>query len=136
MGNGVYGLFREPASLASASAAQAEGSASFRLTAGVASLRPEGLPPSMAQAVQVDGGTLSVDFSRATFATTLRLSSAPLGAQSVGAQGAVLPGGIFQSRGGDAFVAGALSNDRREAGYFFEKTLPAGGLTGVTLWGR
>ena len=136
VGNGVYGLFREPASLASASAAQAEGSASFRLTAGVASLRPEGLPPSMAQAVQVDGGTLSVDFSRATFATTLRLSSAPLGAQSVGAQGAVLPGGIFQSRGGDAFVAGALSNDRREAGYFFEKTLPAGGLTGVTLWGR
>lgn len=136
VGNGVYGLFREPAAVAAASVAQSEGSASFRLTAGVASLRPEGLPLSMAQPVQVDGGTLGVDFSRATFATTLRLSSMVLGAQSIQSQGVLLPGGIFQSRGGDAFVAGALANDRREAGYFFEKTLPAGGLTGITLWGR
>ena len=136
VGNGVYGLFREPATLAATSAAQVEGSASFRLTAGVANLRPEGLAPSMAQAVRVDGGTLSLDFSRATYATTLRLSSEALGAQSLDSRGVVLPGGIFQSRGGDAFVAGALSNDRREAGYFFEKTLPAGALTGVTLWGR
>lgn len=134
IGNGVYGLFREPAAMAAA--AQTEGSANFRLTAGVASLRPEGLPVAMAQAVYVDGGTLGVDFTRATFATTLRLSSPVLGAQSVQSQGVVLPGGIFQSRGGDAFVAGAFSNDRREAGYFFEKTLPAGGLTGITLWGR
>lgn len=134
IGNGVYGLFREPAAMAAA--AQTEGSANFRLTAGVASLRPEGLPVAMAQAVYVDGGTLGVDFTRATFATTLRLSSPVLGAQSVQSQGVVLSGGIFQSRGGDAFVAGAFSNDRREAGYFFEKTLPAGGLTGITLWGR
>lgn len=134
IGNGVYGLFREPAAMAAA--AQTEGSANFRLTAGVASLRPEGLPVAMAQAVYVDGGALGVDFTRATFATTLRLSSPVLGAQSVQSQGVVLPGGIFQSRGGDAFVAGAFSNDRREAGYFFEKTLPAGGLTGITLWGR
>jgi hypothetical protein len=86
--------------------------------------------------VSVDGGTLSVDFSRATFATRLSVSSAVLGTESVSANGVLLSSGVFQSRGGDSFVAGALSNDRREAGYFFEKTLPAGGLTGITLWGR
>lgn len=136
VGNGVYGLFRDPASLAAASPAQAEGSASFRFSSGVATLRPEGLPQSLAQSVHVDGGTLSVDFSRATFATHLNVSSAALGVESLNATGVVLSSGVFQSRGGDSFVAGALSNDRREAGYFFEKTLPAGGLTGITLWGR
>lgn len=136
VGNGVYGLFREPASLSASSPAQTEGSASFRLTSGVATLRPEGLAQSLAQSVSVDGGTLSVDFSRATFATRLSVSSAVLGTESVSANGVLLSSGVFQSRGGDSFVAGALSNDRREAGYFFEKTLPAGGLTGITLWGR
>lgn len=137
VGNGLYGLFREPSTLAVASSpAQMEGNASFRFTSGVASLRPEGLPQTLAQPVRVDGGTLSVDFSRATFATQLNLSSAALGAESVSASGVLLSTGVFQSRGGDAFVAGALSNDRKEAGYFFEKTLPSGGLTGITLWGR
>lgn len=136
VGNGAYGLFRDPSSSATLSPAQADGRASFSFTSGIASLRPEGLPQSLAQAVRVDGGTLSVDFARAIFATQLRVSSAALGAETISANGVLLPAGVFQSRGGDAFVAGALSNDRKEAGYLFEKTLPAGGLTGITLWGR
>lgn len=136
VGNGVYGLFREPSVIASLSPAQAEGSASFSLTSGIATLRAEGVSQAMAQAVRVDSGSLSVDFARAIFATQLHVSGAALGTETISANGVVLSTGVFQSRGGDSFVAGALSNDRREAGYFFEKTLPAGGLTGITLWGR
>lgn len=136
VGNGTYGLFRDPSATAALSPAQTEGRASFSLTAGIASLRPEGLPQSLAQAVRVDGGSLSVDFGRAIFATQLRVSSAALGAETISANGVLLSTGVFQSRGGDAFVAGAVSNDHKEAGYLFEKTLPAGGLTGITLWGR
>ena len=83
-GNGVYGLFREPASLSASSPAQTEGSASFRLTSGVATLRPEGLAQSLAQSVSVDGGTLSVDF-HAQPSRPLSVSSAVLGTESVSA---------------------------------------------------
>ena len=89
-----------------------------------------------AQAARIDNGSLSVDFTRSTFATQLNVSSPTLGVESVRATGVVLSSGVMQSRTGDAFVAGALSNDRKEAGYFFEKAVPSGSLTGITLWGR
>lgn len=136
VGNGAYGLFRESTTTSALSPAQAEGRASFNLTSGIATLRPTSLPQSLAQVVSVDGGSLNVDFARAIFATQLRVSSPVLGSEAINASGVLLPTGVLQSRGGDALVAGALSNDRKEAGYFFEKTLPAGGLTGITLWGR
>ena len=39
-------------------------------------------------------------------------------------------------QGGNAYVAGALSLDGKEAGYFFDKALPAGNVSGITVWGR
>ena len=108
--------------------------ANFRLASSAASHLTSGIPK--AQPARVDSGSLSVDFSRATFATQLSVSGATLGTEGVRASGVVLPTGVFQSRTGDAFVAGALSNDRKEAGYFFEKAVPSGSLTGITLWGR
>lgn len=134
VGNGVYGLYREPSLPDAPPVAQMQADARFQLTNAMASLKPHGL--SQAQAVQVQSGALNVDFSRATFATTLNLSGATVGAQTLNAQGVVLANGIFQSRTGDAFVAGAFSHDTREAGYFFDKSIPAGALTGITLWGR
>ncbi len=142
VGNGAYGLFREApveaaagaSGIATASPAQTEGVASFRLTSSAASHLPEGALKALP--ARVDSGSLSVDFSRATFATQLSVSGATLGAESVRASGVVMSSGVLQSRTGDAFVAGALSNDRKEAGYFFEKAVPSGSLGGITLWGR
>ena len=143
VGNGAYGLFREPPVDATAvggtgvvgvSPAQAEGVANFRLVAGAAKHLTDGA--LNAQAARIDNGSLSVDFTRSTFATQLNVSGPALGVESVRATGVVLSSGVMQSRTGDAFVAGALSNDRKEAGYFFEKAVPSGSLTGITLWGR
>lgn len=138
VGNGAYGLFRESpvdaTGVASVSPAQAEGVANFRLTSSAASHLVDSSLKTYA--ARVDSGALSVDFSRATFATQLSVSGTHLGTESVRADGVVLSSGVLQSRSGDAFVAGALSNDRKEAGYFFEKAVPSGSLTGITLWGR
>lgn len=130
VGNGPYVLFRDTAT---AGPAQLEGAANFRLAASAASFT--GVDRTV-EAARVEAGTLNVDFTRASFATQLSVSSPRLGADTIRSSGAVLDSGIFQSREGNAFVAGALSKDGKEAGYFFEKVLPAGGLTGITLWGR
>lgn len=142
VGNGVYGLFRAApveavagaGGVIAASPAQAEGTASFRLTSSAASHLPEGALKAMP--ARVNSGSLTVDFSRAAFSTQLSVSGATLGPESVRASGVVMSSGVLQSRTGDAFVAGALSNDRKEAGYFFEKAVPSGSLSGITLWGR
>ncbi len=147
VGNGAYGLYRDaPVDTAAGTAgipggtsiattpAQIEGRANFRLASSVASHLVDSSLKSYA--ARVDNGSLSVDFSRATFATQLSVSGTTLGTEGVRASGVVLPTGVFQSRTGDAFVAGALSNDRKEAGYFFEKAVPSGSLSGITLWGR
>lgn len=142
VGNGVYGLFRETSveavagtgGVVAASPAQTEGAASFRLTSSAASHLPEGALKAMP--ARVDSGSLTVDFSRAAFSTQLSVSGVTLGTESVRASGVVMSSGVLQSRSGDAFVAGALSNDRKEAGYFFEKAVPSGSLSGITLWGR
>ena len=86
--------------------------------------------------MQVDKGTLSVDFSRSTFATQLGVSSPTLGPDSVVANGTIGKDGVMRSTSANATVQGATTLDGKEAGYLFEKNNAAGSLLGVTLWGR
>ena len=44
--------------------------------------------------------------------------------------------GIFAVRTPDGRVAGALTMDGKEAGYFFERNVPLGTFIGITRWGR
>jgi hypothetical protein len=43
---------------------------------------------------------------------------------------------MFAVRNADGRVAGALTLDGKEAGYFFERAVPAGTFMGITRWGR
>jgi hypothetical protein len=134
VGNGAYTLFRAPAE--GGILQTNEASANFRLAGGVGQLASgEGRAQTL-QAVKVDSGSLSVDFTRSTFATQLNVSNPTIGATSVQAAGTVRPNGYLMGQGGNAYVAGALSLDAKEAGYFFQRSLPAGELSGITLWGR
>ena len=60
----------------------------------------------------------------------------PTGTENASSTGIIKPNGLMQFTGGSAFTTGALSLDGKEAGYFFEKPVPAGQLSGITLWGR
>jgi hypothetical protein len=132
VGNGAYGLYRV-APDSNALLQTNEASATFRLSNAAAQILPSWGAP---EAVSVNGGSLNVDFSRSTFATQLNVSSPSIGANTLQADGIVKPNGVMLGQGGNAYVAGALSLDAKEAGYFFEKAFPSGHLSGITLWGR
>jgi hypothetical protein len=130
--NETYGLFRPGSNNALLQATEA--SATFRLAGGAAQfVSTVGLP---AETASVDNGSLQVDFSRATFATQLKVSSPTIGANTLQANGLVSPAGILLGQTGNAYVAGALSIDGKEAGYLFGKAFSTGNLSGITLWGR
>ena len=136
VGNVAFSLFRESASTGPAILSSAETSANFRLAGGTAQLtRLEGGIETV-EAARVGSGTLNVDFARSTFATQLTVTNARIGAESVVSNGVVQSDGIFRAQGGNAFTAGALSLDGKEAGYFFAKPVAVGELTGITQWGR
>ena len=131
-GNGAYGLYRDPS--ASNTLVATEATAQFRLAAGSGQLiMAEG---RLVEAVRVTGGSLNVDFSRATFDTKLNMSSPTLGADTLAASGLVRPDGVILSQTGSGSVVGAMSLDGKEAGYSFEKAVSAGTVNGITLWGR
>jgi hypothetical protein len=132
VGNENYGLYR-PAGNANALLQTTETAANFRLAGGAAQLaRPQGIT----EVVNVNSGSLAVDFSRATFATQVNVSNPTIGANTLQANGLISPNGIMLGQSGNAYVAGALSVDGKEAGYLFGKAFSAGNLSGITLWGR
>ncbi|MCH8134997.1 MAG: hypothetical protein IIB77_03345, partial [Proteobacteria bacterium] len=51
------------------------------------------------------------------------------------ASGSLFDGGFFHSRSDTQNIAGAVSIDGTEAGYFFNKQLDNGSIQGLTLWG-
>ncbi|MDR0781137.1 MAG: FecR domain-containing protein [Pseudomonadales bacterium] len=91
-----------------------------------------------ANAVDVLGGLLNIDFDQGRFDTRLSLSQEQLGALTLSSQGSISSGGYFNDDHSVAgqIVSGAVSLDGKEAGYLFEKTLENGLLQGLTLWGR
>lgn len=133
VGNGAFSLFRSTALLA-ADAPLRDGQASFRLAGGSAYVLRTGSFAEPAPAT-VQGGSLAVDFDRSTFSTQLFVTGPTIGNVSLDATGSVLANGVFLSTSGNGTVAGGLSRDGREAGYLFERSLDAGQLRGITLWG-
>jgi hypothetical protein len=67
----------------------------------------------------------------------LQVTSAPTGLVSITGNGVVRGDGIFVSRPQTGLrIAGASGLDGKSAGYFFEKAVGAGTLSGLTLWSR
>ena len=128
-----YVFFRQPSAPGAILAPQ-DASASFRLAESTAHLAVA--RTGKTETVNVHQGSLNVDFTRATFATLLALSSPTLGGDFVSASGTVASNGALKSTEGNASVGGVLSLDGRDAAYAFEKAHAAGTLRGVTLWGR
>ena len=136
VGNGAFSLFREGIGIGPSTLSSGDSSANFRLAGSSAQLTRLDRGIETIEAAQVFGGTLNVDFARSTFATQLTVINARIGTESVVSNGIIKSNGLLQTQGGNAFTAGALSLDGKEAGYFFAKPVAAGELTGITQWGR
>jgi len=85
-------------------------------------------------AMEVGGGTLGIDFQENSFATQLNLNHSLTGELEFVASGRLFDGGYFHSRTEGQTIAGAVSLDGSEAGYFFEQQLLQGDIQGLTLW--
>jgi hypothetical protein len=85
-------------------------------------------------AMQVNGGTLDIDFNENTFATELNLNHLSTGTIDFTAMGNIYSGGFFYDRSASQNVFGAVSIDGQEAGYYFDRQLKNGGIQGLTLW--
>ena len=85
-------------------------------------------------AMQVNGGSLAIDFQESNFSTELNLNHSLTGPIDFVATGRLFSGGYFHNTAETQRIAGAVSFDGTEAGYFFERQLEFGNITGLTLW--
>jgi len=85
-------------------------------------------------AMQVNGGSLAIDFQESNFSTELNLNHPLTGSIDFVATGRLFSGGYFHNTAETQRIAGAVSFDGTEAGYFFERQLEFGNITGLTLW--
>ncbi|MDY6984146.1 MAG: hypothetical protein SV422_13765, partial [Pseudomonadota bacterium] len=105
----------------------------FALNSAQATYKADGVT----ELLNVSGGILNIDFEANTFATSLNMRSDALGAVDFHANGRVDDSsGRFLMVNPDQGMAGLVSFDGQEAGYYFYKTLESGVLDGLTLWGR
>ena len=129
VGNIDYGLFRPENG--SQHVDSGLGVVSFSLASAQAFYSSE----SGVVAMQVGGGALDIDFQENRFATELNLSHSATGAVDFLASGRLFDGGYFHARTDTQEIAGAVSIDGSEAGYFFSRQLDNGNIQGLTLWG-
>jgi len=85
-------------------------------------------------AVAVSGGGLTIDFQESLFSTSLNLSHFSFGDLNFQASGRLYDGGYFHSKNDSQRIAGAVSLDGQEAGYFFNLSHSRGAINGLTLW--
>jgi hypothetical protein len=85
-------------------------------------------------AMQVVDGSLGIDFQQNSFATELNLNHSLTGEIDFIASGSLFDGGFFHSRSETKNIAGAVSFDGTEAGYFFDQQLEGASIEGLTLW--
>ncbi len=85
-------------------------------------------------AMAVNGGSLDINFQDNSFSTALSLNSDPTGRVDFEANGRLFDGGFLRALEATQSVRGAVSFDVTEAGYQFEKDLPLGTVSGLTLW--
>lgn len=133
-GNGAYALLRQAGDPAATIHVPGAGMASFQLAASAVSVvRDEG---RLFEPATIGRGILNIDFGRSTFDTQLLVTGPWLGSDTVHAAGRISSAGIMQTTSGNASLQGGISTLGREAGYAFQKSVPAGVLQGITLWGR
>ena len=128
VGNRNYGLFREDAN--PRRVATDLGIVGFQLTSAQAAFNSD----TGIAVVQVNDGNLGIDFQERSFQTTLSLGHDSLGQIDFSAAGKLYDGGFFRAIEDTQRLAGAVSYDGAEAGYFFEKQVGDGLLSGLTLW--
>jgi len=129
VGNDNYGLFRDGKGSTQIKPEYAV--VSFALQSAQAFYHSD----SGVLAMQVNGGSLRIDFNERRFATELGLSHASTGAILFTAAGRIFDAGNFYDNSDTQAMAGAVSLTGSEAGYFFEKQLGAGAsVQGLTLW--
>ncbi|PCJ27754.1 MAG: hypothetical protein COA96_02570 [SAR86 cluster bacterium] len=85
-------------------------------------------------AMQVNGGSLDIDFEQSLFSTELNLNHIDTGLIDFVANGSISDRGYFNSRSPSQRIAGSVSQDGSEAGYFFQQQLESGSIQGLTLW--
>ena len=85
-------------------------------------------------AVAVSGGGLTIGFQEGQFSTYLNLNHSSFGDLIFQASGRLYDGGYFHSRNDSQSIAGAVSLDGQEAGYFFNLLQSQGTINGLTLW--
>ncbi|MEO8015324.1 MAG: FecR domain-containing protein, partial [Polaromonas sp.] len=125
---GQYALWRvNPSGRLDASL---RGQTEFIMTSGEAVFQSK----TDVSAAQIQKATLSVDFDRARFATSMTLISAQTGAVGLSASGKINDEGIFTGVSADQRVAGALTRDGKEAGMLFSLNHELGVFQGVSLW--
>ncbi|MEX0965051.1 MAG: FecR family protein [Pseudohongiellaceae bacterium] len=85
-------------------------------------------------AMQVNRGSLDIDFDRSLFSTQLNLNHISTGFVDFNASGSISERGYFNAQSPTQRLAGAVSQDGTEAGYFFQQQLEHGNISGLTLW--
>ena len=130
LGNEYYGLWR-PESLLPSLISNL-GQVDFTLRDAQVHL----LRGNVAELGRVDGAWLAVNFAARQFATTVNMSHPQVGAATLQASGGVQDNGMFVVVTPGNRVAGALTLDGKEAGYFFEQAVIGGAFTGITRWSR
>ena len=123
-----FGLFRSDSNGRKVSAEA--GLVGFRLTSAQAVYNSQTGIVAMA----VNGGSLDINFQDNSFSTALSLESDPTGRVDFAATGSLFDGGFLRALEATQSVRGAVSFDATEAGYQFEKELPLGTVSGLTLW--
>ena len=128
VGTFEFGLFRSDSNRRVISTEA--GLVGFRLTSAQAVYNSETGIVAMA----VNGGSLDINFQDNSFLTALKLNSDPTGQLDFAASGRLFDGGFLRALDATQNVRGAVSFDTSEAGYHFEKELPSGTVSGLTLW--
>lgn len=128
VGTVEFGLFRSESNGRVVSTES--GLVGFRLTSAQAVYNSE----TGIVAMEVNGGSLDINFQDNSFSTALILNSDPTGQVDFAATGRLFDGGFLRALEATQNVRGAISFDASEAGYHFDKELPSGTVSGLTLW--
>tara|TARA_B110000858_G_scaffold198524_1_gene266218 strand:+ start:27579 stop:28976 length:1398 start_codon:yes stop_codon:yes gene_type:complete len=87
-------------------------------------------------AMQVNHGSLDIDFDRSLFSTELGLNHLSTGFVNFTTNGSITERGYFNAQSPAHRLTGAVSQDGTEAGYSFQQQLENGRVNGLTLWDK
>ncbi len=92
--------------------------------------------PLQSSQMEVNGGSLSIDFDADTYTTQLDLYHFKTSDVTFSSSGDINHKGYFITRDGNSFLSGATSLDGSEASYLFNQKLESGVIQGITYWNK